>query len=104
MVTWMIDRFGSAEQRRRFIPDLASMKLLGSYALTEPDSGSDAASLSTRAVRDGDQYVLTGTKAFTSGGGASDVYLIMARTGGPGPRGISDAKVSVSENTLWTSA
>jgi alkylation response protein AidB-like acyl-CoA dehydrogenase len=89
MVTWMIDRFGDDAQRRRFIPDLASMKRLGSYALTEPDSGSDAAALATRAVRDGDAYVLTGTKAFTSGGGATDLYLIMARTGGPGPRGIS---------------
>jgi alkylation response protein AidB-like acyl-CoA dehydrogenase len=65
------------------------MKRLGSYALTEPDSGSDAAALATRAERDGDSYVLTGTKAFTSGGGVSDLYLIMARTGGAGPRGIS---------------
>jgi isobutyryl-CoA dehydrogenase len=89
MVAWMIDRFGDDAQRRRFIPDLATMKRLGSYALTEPDSGSDAAALATRAVRDGDSYVLTGSKAFTSGGGVSDVYLIMARTGGPGPRGIS---------------
>ena len=89
MVAWMIDRFGSDEQRRRLIPDLARMKRLGSYALTEPDSGSDAAALATRAERDGDAYVLTGTKAFTSGGGVSDLYLIMARTGGPGPRGIS---------------
>jgi alkylation response protein AidB-like acyl-CoA dehydrogenase len=89
MVAWMIDRFGDDAQRRRFIPDLASMKRLASYALTEPDSGSDAAALVTRAVRDGDSYVLTGAKAFTSGGGASDLYLIMARTGGEGPRGIS---------------
>jgi alkylation response protein AidB-like acyl-CoA dehydrogenase len=89
MVAWMIDRFGDDDQRRRLIPDLASMKRLGSYALTEPDSGSDAAALATRAVRDGDSYVLTGSKAFTSGGGASDLYLIMARTGGAGPKGIS---------------
>jgi alkylation response protein AidB-like acyl-CoA dehydrogenase len=89
MVAWMIDRFGDEAQRRRFIPDLATMKRLGSYALTEPGSGSDAAALATRAVRDGDSYVLTGSKAFTSGGGVSDLYLIMARTGGAGARGIS---------------
>jgi alkylation response protein AidB-like acyl-CoA dehydrogenase len=89
MVTWMIDRFGDDDQRRRLIPDLASMKRLGSYALTEPDSGSDAAALVTRAVRDGDAYVLSGSKAFTSGGGAAHLYLIMARTGAPGARGIS---------------
>ena len=89
MVAWMVDRFGDEAQRRRYLPDLASMKRLGSYGLTEPDSGSDAASLATRAVRDGDSYVLTGSKAFTSGGGVSDLYLILARTGGPGPRGIS---------------
>jgi alkylation response protein AidB-like acyl-CoA dehydrogenase len=89
MVAWMIDRFGDEDQRRRLIPDLAAMKRLASYALTEPDSGSDAAALVTRAVRDGDSYVLTGAKAFTSGGGASDLYLVMARTGGAGPRGIS---------------
>jgi alkylation response protein AidB-like acyl-CoA dehydrogenase len=89
MVAWMIDRFGDEAQRRRYLPDLASMKRLGSYGLTEPDAGSDAASLATRAVRDGDSYVLTGSKAFTSGGGVSDLYLILARTGGPGPRGIS---------------
>ncbi len=89
MVAWMIDRFGDDDQRRRFVPDLAAMRTFGSYALTEPDSGSDAAALATRAVRDGDDYVLTGSKAFTSGGGVSDIYLVMARTGGPGARGIS---------------
>ena len=69
------------ELRMRLLPDLCSMTRFGSYCLTEPDSGSDAASLKTRAVRDRDQYVLDGTKAFISGGGASDVYLVMARTG-----------------------
>ncbi|MTW15218.1 acyl-CoA dehydrogenase [Rhodoplanes serenus] len=89
MVTWMIDRFGSDEQRRTWIPKLVSMDWLASYCLTEPNAGSDAAGLATRAVRDGDHYVLDGAKAFISGGGVSDFYLVMARTGGPGPKGIS---------------
>ncbi|CAL8981395.1 Acryloyl-CoA reductase (NADH) [Rhodoplanes serenus] len=89
MVTWMIDRFGSDEQRRTWIPRLVSMDWLASYCLTEPNAGSDAAGLATRAVRDGDHYVLDGAKAFISGGGVSDFYLVMARTGGPGPKGIS---------------
>ncbi|MFZ1089745.1 MAG: acyl-CoA dehydrogenase family protein, partial [Xanthobacteraceae bacterium] len=89
MVAWMIDAFGSAEMRLRFLPDLCSMAKLGSYCLTEPDSGSDAASLKTRAVRQHDHYLLDGTKAFISGAGASDVYLVMARTGDAGARGIS---------------
>jgi hypothetical protein len=89
MVAWMIDAYGSDEQRRRFLPDLCSMRHFASYCLTEPDSGSDAASLKTRAVREGDHYVLNGSKAFISGGGASDLYLVMARTGEAGPRGIS---------------
>jgi alkylation response protein AidB-like acyl-CoA dehydrogenase len=89
MVAWMIDAFGSAGLRQRFLPDLCSMAKFGSYCLTEPDSGSDAASLKTRAVRQGDHYVLDGVKAFISGGGISDVYLVMARTGEGGPRGIS---------------
>jgi alkylation response protein AidB-like acyl-CoA dehydrogenase len=89
MVAWMIDRFGSEAQRRRWLGDLASMKLIASYCLTEPGSGSDAASLRTAATLDGDSYVLNGSKAFISGGGVSDVYLVMARTGGPGPGGIS---------------
>ena len=89
MVTWMIDAFGSAELRRRFVPDLCSMARLASYCLTEPGAGSDAASLTTRAVREGDHYVLDGTKAFISGGGRADVYLVMARSGEAGPRGIS---------------
>jgi len=89
MVAWMIDAFGSAELRLRVLPDLCSMAKLGSYCLTEPDSGSDAASLKTRAVRQHDHYLLDGTKAFISGAGASDVYLVMARTGDAGARGIS---------------
>jgi len=89
MVCWMIDRFGSDEQRSRFLPRLCTMELFGSYCLTEPGAGSDAASLKTRAERDGDSYVLTGEKAFISGGGRSDVYVVMARTGEAGPKGIS---------------
>ena len=89
MVAWMIDRFGSGEQRARLLPRLTNMDHLASYCLTEPGSGSDAAALATRAVRDGDHYVLNGTKAFISGGGASDLYAAMVRTGGEGPHGIS---------------
>jgi alkylation response protein AidB-like acyl-CoA dehydrogenase len=89
MVSWMIDRFGSREQRARFLPKLATMDHLASYCLTEPGSGSDAAALATRARRDGQDYVLNGTKAFISGAGASDIYLAMVRSGGEGPRGIS---------------
>jgi hypothetical protein len=89
MSAWMIDAFGNDEQRRRFLPDLCSMQRFASYCLTEPESGSDAASLRTRARRDGDHYVLDGTKAFISGGGVSDVYVCMVRTGEDGPRGIS---------------
>src|SRR6516225_6938262 len=89
MVAWMIDAYGSSELRQRFLPDLCSMAKFGSYCLTEPDSGSDAASLKTRAQRRHDHYVLDGTKAFISGGSRSDVYLVMARTGEGGPHGIS---------------
>jgi isobutyryl-CoA dehydrogenase len=89
MVSWMIDRFGGPEQRARFLPKLTRMDHLASYCLTEPGSGSDAAALATRARLDGDHYVLNGTKTFISGGGASDIYLAMVRTGGEGPRGIS---------------
>jgi alkylation response protein AidB-like acyl-CoA dehydrogenase len=89
MAAWMIDAFGGEAQRRRFVPKLATMEHFASYCLTEPGSGSDAASLVTRAAREGDHYVLNGTKAFISGGGVSDIYVVMARTGGEGPRGIS---------------
>ncbi|WP_067722156.1 acyl-CoA dehydrogenase family protein [Nocardia yamanashiensis] len=89
MATWMIDTYGDAAQRNRWLPGLTSMDLLASYALTEPSVGSDAAALSTRAVRDGDDYLLTGVKQFISGAGSTDVYVIMARTGTEGARGIS---------------
>jgi alkylation response protein AidB-like acyl-CoA dehydrogenase len=89
MAAWMIDRFGSDDARRKFLPKLCTMEHFASYCLTEPGAGSDAASLTTRARRDGDVYVLDGAKAFISGGGVSDIYVVMARTGEPGPRGIS---------------
>jgi alkylation response protein AidB-like acyl-CoA dehydrogenase len=89
MVAWMVDAFGDDAQRRRWLPDLAAMRRFASYCLTEPGSGSDAASLRTTARREGDRYVLDGAKAFISGGGTSDLYLVMCRTGGPGPGGIS---------------
>ncbi|MFD3906370.1 MULTISPECIES: acyl-CoA dehydrogenase family protein [unclassified Streptomyces] len=89
MVGWMVDRYGTEAQRERYLPRLCAMELLGSYCLTEPGAGSDAAALRTRAVRDGDAYVLTGTKQFISGAGASHLYIVLARTGGDGPRGIS---------------
>jgi alkylation response protein AidB-like acyl-CoA dehydrogenase len=85
----MIDRFGDPGQRARWVPGLTAMDLFGSYCLTEPGAGSDAASLRTRAVRDGDHYVVNGSKAFISGGGRSDVYVVMVRTGGEGAGGIS---------------
>jgi len=89
MASWMIDRYGSEEQRKRFLPDLTSMKKIASYCLTEPGAGSDAASLKTRAARDGDYYGLNGAKAFISGAGVSDVYVCMVRTVEDGPKGIS---------------
>jgi alkylation response protein AidB-like acyl-CoA dehydrogenase len=89
MVAWMIDRFGGETQRQRFLPKLCTMEHFASYCLTEPGSGSDAASLTTKARRDGEHYVLDGTKAFISGGGRSDLYLVMCRTGDHSPRGIS---------------
>jgi alkylation response protein AidB-like acyl-CoA dehydrogenase len=89
MCVWMIDQFGSNEQRKRWAPKLVSTEFLASYCLTEPGAGSDAAALRTRAERDGDFYVLTGTKQFISGAGVSDVYIVMARSGEAGPRGIS---------------
>ncbi len=89
MCAWMVDAYGSAEQRDRFLPGLTAMDTIASYCLTEPGSGSDAAALRTRAERDGDHYVLTGEKQFISGAGASDLYLCMVRTGEAGPRGVS---------------
>ncbi|PWE54211.1 acyl-CoA dehydrogenase [Metarhizobium album] len=89
MVAAMIDRYGNKAQRQRWLPGLVTMETLASYCLTEPGSGSDAAALRTRAVRDGDDYVVSGQKQFISGAGASDVYVVMVRTGGDGPKGIS---------------
>jgi alkylation response protein AidB-like acyl-CoA dehydrogenase len=89
MAAWMIDAFGGEGPRQRFLPKLCAMEHFASYCLTEPDSGSDAASLKTKAVRDGDHYVLNGSKAFISGGGVADIYVCMVRTGGEGPKGIS---------------
>ena len=89
MVVWMIDSFGSDEQRAQWVPQLASMEALGSYCLTEPGAGSDAAALSTRATRDGDEYVLNGVKQFISGAGSSSYYIVMARTADTGNRGIT---------------
>ncbi|KKX30716.1 isobutyryl-CoA dehydrogenase [Rhizobium sp. LC145] len=89
MCAWMIDRFGSEEQRQAWLPGLLSMDKLSSYCLTEPSVGSDAGRLRTKAVRDGEHYVLSGQKQFISGAGASDVYVVMVRTGEEGPKGIS---------------
>ena len=89
MAAWMIDSFGSPELRARFVPRLVTMELIASYCLTEPGSGSDAAGLRTTARLDGDSYVLNGSKAFISGAGTSDVYVVMARTGGDGAKGVS---------------
>ncbi|WP_026918355.1 acyl-CoA dehydrogenase family protein [Gordonia shandongensis] len=89
MCTWMVDTYGTTEQRKRHVPAMASMEHLASYCLTEPGAGSDAAALATSARRDGGDYVLRGSKQFISGGGVSDVYVVMARTGDSGPRGIS---------------
>jgi alkylation response protein AidB-like acyl-CoA dehydrogenase len=97
MAAWMVDAFGDEAQRRRFLPKLCTMEHFASYCLTEPEAGSDAASLRTRAVRDGEHYVLDGSKAFISGGGVSDLYVCMVRTGEPGPRGISC--IVVEKNT-----
>jgi alkylation response protein AidB-like acyl-CoA dehydrogenase len=93
MCAWMVDSFGTHEQRKSWVPRLASMDAIASYCLTEPGAGSDAGALRTKAVRDGDHYVLDGVKQFISGAGSSDVYVVMARTGDhgaqSGPKGIS---------------
>jgi len=89
MCSWMIDKFGSEEQRQKWLPGLTTMELVCSYALTEPGAGSDAASLITKAQRDGNGWRLNGAKTFISGGSTSDLYLTMARTGGDGAKGIS---------------
>ncbi len=89
MVTWMIARFARPELAAELVPVMAAGQKLGSYCLTEPGAGSDAASLRTSAKRDGDDYVLNGSKMFISGAGSTDVLVVMARTGGEGPKGIS---------------
>ena len=89
MASWMIDRFGDADVKGRYLPDLVTMERMASYCLTEPGSGSDAAALKTRAVREGDHYVVSGSKQFISGGGENEVYVTMVRTGDEGPKGIS---------------
>ena len=89
MASWMIDRFASDELRHKYLPRLTTMELIASYCLTEPGSGSDAASMRTTARLDGDHYVLNGSKAFISGAGVSDIYVVMARSGGDGPKGVS---------------
>jgi alkylation response protein AidB-like acyl-CoA dehydrogenase len=89
MASWMVDRFGSDDLRQRYLPRLCTMELIASYCLTEPGSGSDAAAMTTTARKDGDAYVLNGSKAFISGAGTSDVYVVMARSGGPGAKGVS---------------
>ncbi|MDR3492633.1 MAG: acyl-CoA dehydrogenase family protein [Gammaproteobacteria bacterium] len=101
MVGWLIDQYASEELRLHWLPKFASMDVLSSYCLTEPGSGSDAASLKTTAVRDGDYFILNGTKAFISGGSVSDVYACMVRTGGEGPKGISC--ILVEKNTTGLS-
>ncbi|WP_228479361.1 acyl-CoA dehydrogenase family protein [Microbacterium atlanticum] len=89
MVAWMIDTYGTDAQRQEWLPLLTSMSGFGSYCLTEPGAGSDAAAITTSAIRDGDEFVLTGVKQFISGGGEASVYIVMARSGEPGARGIT---------------
>jgi alkylation response protein AidB-like acyl-CoA dehydrogenase len=89
MASWMIDRFGSATVKQKYLPSLVTMEKMASYCLTEPSSGSDAAALKTKAVKDGDFYVVSGSKAFISGAGENEIYVCMVRTGQEGPKGIS---------------
>ncbi|WP_136161314.1 acyl-CoA dehydrogenase family protein [Sphingomonas flavalba] len=89
MASWMIDRYGSQAVKDAYLPSLVGCERIASYCLTEPSSGSDAAALRTRAERDGDHYVVSGSKAFISGGGVNDIYVTMVRTGEDGPKGIS---------------
>ncbi len=89
MASWMIDRFGAAAVKEKYLPSLVTMDRIASYCLTEPGSGSDAAALKTKAVKDGDDWLVTGTKQFISGAGENEVYVTMVRTGEDGPKGIS---------------
>lgn len=97
MVAWLIDHYAEDSLRQQWLPKLATMEKLCSYCLTEPSSGSDAASLKTSAVREGNEYIINGTKAFISGGSETDLYAVMARTNGEGPKGISC--ILVEKNT-----
>src|ERR1700759_694443 len=89
MAAWMIDSFGSEAVKAKYLPDMVTCDRIGSYCLTEPGSGSDAAALKTKAVKDGDHYVVTGSKAFISGRGENEIYVVMVRPGQDGPKGIS---------------
>ena len=89
MASWMIDRFGSKAVKDKYLPSMVPMERIGSYCLTEAGSGSDAAALKTRAAKDGDHYVVTGSKQFISGGGENEIYVVMVRPGDEGPKGIS---------------
>jgi len=89
MASWMIDTFGSDAVKAKYLPAMVTCERIASYCLTEPGSGSDAAALKTKAVRDGDDYIVTGSKAFISGGGENEIYVVMVRTGQDGPKGIS---------------
>lgn len=100
MCAWMIDTFGTEEQRQKWLPKMCSMELLSSYCLTEPGSGSDASALRTKAEKDGNGWILNGTKAFISGAGHTDLYLAMARTGEDGPKGISAVLVEAGTQGL----
>jgi len=100
MVAGMIDRYGDAAQRARYLPKLCSMEHLASYCLTEPAAGSDAASLRTKAVREGEHFVVNGVKQFISGAGVSDIYVVMVRTGAAGPKGISALLVEAGTKGL----
>ncbi len=100
MCAWMIDTFASEEMRQQFLPKMCTMELLSSYCLTEPGSGSDAAALRTTARRNNEGYVLNGSKAFISGAGRADLYIVMARTGGEGAGGISAVVVEAGTDGL----
>lgn len=97
MVAWLIDHYASDALRQQWLPRMSQLEIFSSYCLTEPNAGSDAASLKTTAVKDGDFYILNGAKAFISGGSVSDLYAVMVRTGGEGSDGISC--VLVENNT-----
>jgi hypothetical protein len=100
MAAWMVSNYGNTETREAYGPKLTSGELLASYCLTEPNAGSDAASLTTKALHDGDHYVITGNKAFISGAGETNVLVVMARTGEPGPKGVSAFVVNADSDGI----